>query len=134
MEIIITKNYKRILLDIKAEIRSSHIKAHLSVNKEMLILYQKIGSIILKNIQKLGWGSGVTKKLSEDLIKAFPNMKGFSLRNLEFMQQFASTYDVIVPKQLVSGNNIPSVFLIPWGHNIYIMQKRILLIIFRLIK
>jgi predicted nuclease of restriction endonuclease-like (RecB) superfamily len=50
-------------------------------------------------------------------------MTGLSKRNLEFMQQFASSYQILFPKQLVSEMNSSAIFNIPWGHNIAILQK-----------
>ncbi len=52
----------------------------------------------------------------------FPEMTGLSQRNLEFMQQFASSYQILFPKQAVSEMNSSAIFNIPWGHNITILQ------------
>ncbi len=66
--------------------------------------------------EKLGWGAKVVEQLSTDLRRAFPEMKGFSSRNLLFMRRFAQTWsDETIVKQLVS--------LLPWGHNIRLIQK-----------
>ena len=66
--------------------------------------------------EKNGWGSKTVEKLSKDLKESFPDMKGFSTRNIQFMAQFAKEYpDLTIVKQLVSQ--------IPWGHNISLLQK-----------
>ena len=111
------QNYLSTLESLKSKIKTAQIKAHLSVNKEMLILYWQIGKTILEKQQAEGWGTKVIKRLSEDLLKEFKNMSGFSARNLEFMQQFALAYQDIIPKQLVSEFQLLPIFLIPWGHN-----------------
>lgn len=100
-EIIETdKNYLLTLEDIKQKIKTAQIKAHLSVNKEMLILYWQIGKAILEKQEKEGWGAKITRKLSEDLGKAFPNMKGFSYTNVRYMQRFAENYsDLLICQQ-----------------------------------
>lgn len=57
-----------------------------------------------------------SKKLAGDLKSAFPEMKGFSIRNIRFMVQFAREFkDFEIVKQVVSQ--------IPWGHNILIIQR-----------
>jgi hypothetical protein len=50
------KNYLQTLENLKSSIKSAQIKAHLSVNKEMLILYWQIGRTILQKQQEEGWG------------------------------------------------------------------------------
>ena len=41
------KNYLSTLEKLKSKIKTAQIKAHLSVNKEMLILYWQIGKAIV---------------------------------------------------------------------------------------
>jgi len=53
-------------------------------------------------------------------------MTGLSKRNLEFMQQFASSYQTLFPKQAVSEINSSAIFNIPWGHNITIFKQLII--------
>ena len=58
----------------------------------------------------------VVTRLAHDLRAAFPEMSGFSERNLRFMRQLALAWpDEEVVKRIVS--------LLPWGHNIRLMQK-----------
>ena len=122
-EITKSKDYLQTLEEIKKKVHSAQMRAHLAVNREMIILYWQIGKTILEKQEKNKWGSKVIERLSKDLSKDFLHMKGFSKRNLEFMQQFASTYQNVIPKQLVSEIVLPPIFNIPWGHNIAIMQK-----------
>ena len=89
----------------------------------MLILYFQIGKTILEKQEEEKWGTKVIERMAQDLKSAFPQMKGFSKRNIEFMQQFALSYQDVIPKQLVSKFLSPPIFNIPWGHNIAIMQK-----------
>jgi hypothetical protein len=53
-------------------------------------------------------------------------MTGLSKRNLEFMQQFAFSYQILFPKQLVSEINSSAIFNIPWGYNITIFKQLII--------
>jgi predicted nuclease of restriction endonuclease-like (RecB) superfamily len=70
-------------------------RAVVAVNKELILLYWYIGKEILARQEKEGWGTQVIDRLSADLHAAFPQMKGFSVRNLKYMRSFAETY----PKQ-----------------------------------
>ena len=129
-----TTNYINTLEDIKQRIKTAQIKAHLSVNREMLILYWQIGNTILDRQEQEGWGTKITRKLSEDLRKAFPNMKGFSYTNLRYMQRFADTYPDLLICQAPLGkfekdqeifySNCANIILnITWYHNITLLDK-----------
>jgi len=79
-------------------------------------MYFQIGDGILARQKKEGWGKSVVDLIAADLKKEFPEMKGFSPRNLQDMRAFAREYkNVSDLRQLVAE--------IPWGHNITIMQK-----------
>ena len=81
----------------------------MSVNRELILLYHHIGSQILEAQSKQGWGAKVIDQLSKDLASEFPEMKGFSVRNLKYMRKFASEYpDAQFVQQLVAQ--------LPWGH------------------
>lgn len=109
-------DYQQWLSEVKSRVKTSQLKAALSVNSELVMLYWHIGTSILEQQAARGWGSGVIKQLSADLQKAFPDMKGFSARNLEYMRYLAECYpDESIAKQLVSQ--------IPWGHNVRLMYK-----------
>jgi predicted nuclease of restriction endonuclease-like (RecB) superfamily len=109
-------NYVGFLKDIKIKIKSSQIKAAVKVNKELVRLYWEIGTSLNQKIKEESWGSKVLDKLAKDLKSSFPNMKGFSYRNLKYMVQFAKNYCAYeFGQQLVAQ--------IPWGHNVLIMQK-----------
>lgn len=115
-EIINSKDYLTFLNDIKQDIQTSRVKAALSINKELILLYWRIGMGILDRQQQQGWGSKVIEQLSLDLKHDFPDVKGFSKQNLSYMRQFAGEYlsDEIIQQ---------AVGEIPWGHNIEIFTK-----------
>ncbi|MES2214430.1 MAG: PDDEXK nuclease domain-containing protein [Pseudomonadota bacterium] len=115
-EIVNTKDYISFLNDIKNDIQTSRVRAHLAVNKELILLYFRVGSGILKRQKSLGWGSKVIKQLSQDLKMEFPNITGFSKQNLWYMRQFAAEYTAEIFLQHPIGE-------IPWGHNIDLMTK-----------
>ena len=107
-DILTTKSYMEFLNVLKKDIQSAWIRAHLAVNKELILLYWRIGNEIIKRKKELGWGSDVVKQLSFDLKHEFPDMKGFGERNLVYMQTFASSFsDYEFTQQLVAQ--------LPWG-------------------
>ena len=67
-------------------------KAAASVNAEVITTYWRVGEYISNKVQKAEWGSGVVKKLAEHLQKAFPDVRGFSDKNLWRMKQFFDLY------------------------------------------
>ena len=89
---IIEKSYFGILSLLKDKIRTTQIKASLSVNTQMIQLYWEIGRVISMEQKRHKWGSKVVQKLSEDLQKEFPGMRGLSYRNLDYMKRFYEEY------------------------------------------
>ena len=78
--------------EIVSLIEHSKLNAMLHVNADMLELYWRIGTDILRKKREAGWGSQVIEHLSADLSKRFPDDKGFSIRNLHNMRRFAENY------------------------------------------
>lgn len=145
-QIQIGKDYAAWIGELKLRIRQSQIKAAVKVNTELLQLYWQLGSDIVEKQKSAKWGDGFLKQLSRDLSSEFPEMKGFSLRNIERIRKWYITYkDVfpiatqVVPKlesSLKTAQVEPEIqtkevarlihqdfFAIPWGHHILIMQR-----------
>jgi predicted nuclease of restriction endonuclease-like (RecB) superfamily len=110
------EGYENFLQNLKERIHQSQIRAILAVNSELVRLYWQIGRDILKRQQEYGWGAKVIDQLAADLRRAFPDMKGFSPRNLKYMRAFAETYpdEQFVQEVLAQ---------ITWYHNITLMEK-----------
>ena len=105
--------YLSIIESIKSEIKSAQYKAALSVNRELVMLYYNIGKII--NEHK-AWGNKFIDNLAADIKIEFPNVKGYSVRNLKYMAKFAGAYpDGEFVQQVVAQ--------IPWGQNIVLLDK-----------
>jgi len=86
------RSYQSAIEDLKLEISRSREKAVFSVNKELILLYWKIGKKILEMQEKEGWGTKVVDQISLDLRNHFPEIKGFGTRNLKYMRKFAAEY------------------------------------------
>lgn len=83
---ILPENYDDFLRSLKERIRTAQIRAALAVNKELVLLYWQIGKEILERQKQEGWGAKVITKLAKDLKAEFPEMKGFSSRNINYMR------------------------------------------------
>lgn len=110
------RRLRRMLQELKARIRQAQIRAALAVNRELVLLYWQIGRAILQRQQQQGWGAQVIDRLSSDLRRAFPEMKGFSPRNLKYMRAFAAAWPDEQFVQAVLAQ-------ITWYHNIAIIEK-----------
>lgn len=85
----IPAGYADWLTDIKARVVAARQRAVLAANAELIQLYWQIGRDILERQAKQGWVSEVIDRLTSDQREAFPEMKGFSGRNLKYMRAFA---------------------------------------------
>jgi predicted nuclease of restriction endonuclease-like (RecB) superfamily len=86
------EDYKRWLTELKQRVERVRLRAATSVNRELVTLYWQIGREILDRQQRQGWGAGVIDQLARDLKAAFPDMRGFSPRNLKYMRALAQAW------------------------------------------
>lgn len=84
-----SEDYRRWLSDLKQRVERARQRATASANRELIKLYWQIGNDILQRQQQQGWGTAVVGQLARDLKSAFPDMRGFSPRNLKYMRALA---------------------------------------------
>lgn len=88
----------------------------LAVNRELVLLYWRLGRDILERQEQAGWGGKIIDRLAQDLHAEFPEMKGFSRTNLLYMRAFGAAWpDESIVQQLVGQ--------IPWGHHCILLDK-----------
>lgn len=110
------EGYADWLGDLKTQIHEAQQRAAQAINLELVVLYWQIGNAILLRQDKQGWGAKVVDRLAHDLRTAFPDMQGFSVRNLKYMRAFAQGWpDVAFVQQLLHK--------LPWGHNLVLLDK-----------
>ena len=109
--------YAEFLQDLKARIQQARGRAALSINRELVLLYWNIGREILRRQKSEGWGAKVIDRLARDLHNEFPEMRGFSSRNLKYMRAFAEAYPDEEFVQEVLAR-------ITWYHNISLLDER----------
>ena len=91
-KLIKTTEYKDFIEAVKSKIQSSQIKAAVRVNVEFLKLYWDLAQNIVEKQKSTSWGDGFIEQISKDLKDAFPNMKGFSKRNILYMKKWFLYY------------------------------------------
>jgi predicted nuclease of restriction endonuclease-like (RecB) superfamily len=112
---VTSADYLHLLQHLTEQIRLAQIRAALSVNQELVLLYWHIGQEILLRQRQQGWGAKVIDQLAHDLRREFPMMKGFSARNLKYMRTFAEAWpDKTIVQQVVAQ--------LPWGHNVRLLE------------
>ena len=114
-EIVDPNDYAKFLEDVKQDVQEAQLRAAMTITKELIGLYWRIGKMLSEKALLESWGSKTIEKISKDLSSSFPGITCFSHRNLKFMRQFADSYP--------DGVQATAVSLIPWGHNIVLMQK-----------
>ncbi len=143
------RDYKNWLVDLKSKIRSSQIKAAVTVNSALIAFYWDLGKMISE--KENTWGSKLIEQVAKDLKDEFPEMKGLSRTNLSYAKQFYLFYyqpeigqqavakldkPTSIVQQVVgqisqqADDQLPSIKIIqqavgqiPWGHNILIFSK-----------
>lgn len=147
--LVLNKEYKRWLAELKLKVRNSQLKAAVKVNSEMLVFYWDLGADIVAKQTQAKWGEGFLSQLSRDLMSEFSDMKGFSERNLKYIRQWFLFYSKgatigqqpvaqIVQQPVgrmakrpvsqlevnaIGQQIIAQITQIPWGHNIAIISK-----------
>jgi predicted nuclease of restriction endonuclease-like (RecB) superfamily len=116
------KTYLQWLADLKEQFQKAQIQAAQQVNSELLHYYWRLGAEIVKQQTKATWGDGFLKQLSQDLSCAFPDVKGFSLRNLKYIRQWHQFY-TDKGKSVIGQQLVAQLCQVPWGHNIVLMSK-----------
>jgi predicted nuclease of restriction endonuclease-like (RecB) superfamily len=109
-------NYAELLQALQERIRRAQVTAALAVNRDLVLLYWQIGREILAQQAAHGWGAKVIDHLAQDLRRAFPEMKGFSPRNLKYMRSFAEAWPDEQFVQQVAAQ-------LPWFHNCVLLDK-----------
>ena len=113
-------SYQQWLKDLKDRLRTAQQRAALSVNAELLQFYWTLGSDILERQKSSAWGEGFLAQLSHDLMAEFPDMKGFSVRNLKYIRQWVTFYS---EPSAIGQQPVAQLVRVPWGHNLAILSK-----------
>lgn len=109
-------DYIEALGEIKRRIQQERLRVVLAANSAMVLLYWDIGQMIIGRQGRVGWGAKVIDRLARDLRETFPDMKGFSPRNLKYMRAFAAAWrDRAIVQRVVAQ--------LPWRQNIALLER-----------
>ena len=111
--LINTNEYLSIVNDIKARIRAAQHRVLLSANGELFALYWSIGKVINENST---WGDKFIDNLARDIKLEFPDMKGYSVRNLKYMAKFSKTFPEFEIVQSLTAQ-------LTWTHSNALLDK-----------
>jgi predicted nuclease of restriction endonuclease-like (RecB) superfamily len=109
-------DYAEWLGDLKQRIRTERLRVVLASNAAMVMLYWEIGRSVLEKQTLQGWGAKVIDRLAADLREAFPEMKGFSPRNIKYMRAFVAAWPDCAIVQATLAQ-------LTWYHNIALLEK-----------
>lgn len=133
--------YSTLLKQIRQRVQLAQKRAIFSASEEMLRMYWDIGEMLSARQKEAGWGTKFLERIASDLKNEFPEIKGFSVRNCQFMIQFYNEYNQEltftkpsvsqirepITKPSVSQLATPKYTLpitrISWAHNVAIMQR-----------
>jgi hypothetical protein len=116
----IDNEYKQWISEHSERFRINQLRASVRINSEMFRFYWPLGRDIVELKAESKWGDGIIKAISQDLQEAFPDVKGFSITNINYIKRFYLIYnqlDTIYPQ--LEGE----LFSIPWGHHKVIIDK-----------
>jgi hypothetical protein len=151
--LVTTSEYREWLKSIKQRLRQAQVKAAVQVNTALLTFYWELGADIVQRQKTAQWGSGFLKQLSADLMAEFPDVGGFSYRNIRAIRQWYLFYSGGIPdlatgrgqivqrtteqlegpgeameaqqcvQQVIWPQAVAKLLHIPWGHNREILSK-----------
>ena len=146
------RGYAKLLRQIRQRVLLAQQRAIYAANEEMLRMYWDIGGMLQQSQDAGGWGKKTLQRLAVDLKNDYPEIKGFSVRNMQCMMQFFNEYnqELTMVKGAVSSITQPAVaqfnetskpitqpmiaqldsynFTLPvkhlnWTHNLILMQQ-----------
>ena len=85
--------YAKLLRQIKQRVQLAQQRAIYAANEEMLRMYWDIGRMLQQSLNVDGWGKKTLQRLTVDLKNDYPEIKGFSVRNMQCMMQFFNEYN-----------------------------------------
>jgi len=135
-DFLTTSEYQDFITQLKRNIQQARNTAIRKVNAELIGLYFNIGKQIVAKQKESKWGDGLIGQIEKDIKLAFPDIKGFSRRNLMYMKNFylffgegeivqravgqiAKPVEIVqrAAAQFLLETKVPqAVAQIPWGH------------------
>src|SRR5579862_1737438 len=113
----IDKDYAKWILLLKQKVQQAQLKAAHNSNKVLIALYWELGKEITSREKKFNYGEHFIEKVAVDLKHEFPDINGFSRRNLYRIRQWHLFF-------LSNGGVVPpAVAQLPWRHQALLVEK-----------
>lgn len=106
------RSFEAFVNAIGSEIEQAQVRLISAANAQMLFHYWKMGNYILYHQNRQGWGGKVIKRLAQAIRFSYPEKKGYSVRNLAYMCQFARSYPLSVLRCFIETDarlSLPSI-------------------------
>ena len=103
------RNFDAFVHAVGSEIEQAQVRLITAANAQMLFHYWKMGNYILYQQNLYGWGGKIINKLAQAIRFNYPEKKGYSVRNLSYMCQFAKAYPLSVLRKLIETDTKPTV-------------------------
>lgn len=87
------RGYAALLRKIKQRVLIAQQRAIYAANEEMLRMYWDIGGLLQQSQEADGWGKKTLQRLAADLKNDYSEIKGFTVRNMQYMVQFFNEYN-----------------------------------------
>lgn len=131
------RGYAVLLRRIKQRVLVAQQRAIYAANEEMLRMYWDIGGMLQQSQNADGWGKKTLQRLAADLKNDYSEIKGFTVRNMQYMVQFFNEYNQEltmikraaspIAKSLISQLDEYN-FTIPikhldWTHNLVLIKQ-----------
>jgi predicted nuclease of restriction endonuclease-like (RecB) superfamily len=145
MSYVVKNSYADMLAGIKTRVQLARVRAGLAANRELILLYWDIGRLVAERQSAEGWSASVIDHLSVDIRRDFPDLKGFSARNIWRMRSFYLAYreqiinlpQAVAEIRSVDKNEVwsqvavkledelgfPPFLQLPWAHNVLLIEK-----------
>lgn len=129
--------YAVLLRKIKQRVLIAQQRAIYAANEEMLRMYWDIGEMLQQSQAADGWGKKTLQRLSVDLKNEYSEIKGFTVRNMQYMIQFYNEYNKeltmvketvpIITKSVISQlekcNFTLPIRHLDWTHNLILIKQ-----------
>lgn len=104
---MLEQDFKTLIVNVKEDILNTQYKVALNTNSELISLYFRLGKVISENVK---YDNNFIDNLATALKLDFPDMTGFSKRNLSRMKTFYEEYKDL---EILST----ALAKLPWSHN-----------------
>lgn len=95
--IVQDEQYQQLLQQVISRAKWMQYRTSIGINQELIRFYWSVGEDIANAKAEAKWGSKFFQQFSRDLLKAYPDRSGFSVRNLQYINQMYRTFALTKP-------------------------------------